>query len=97
MCRWATIALTTLLIRLLTVPLLINQLKSMMKLNVMHALQNLIFIVNALFSLMFVNSTGHMRAHKLVQFIKFETKRLKLPKIDLEFVEAKDYTFLCIF
>ena len=42
---------------------------------------------------MFVN----MRAHKLVQFIKFETKRLKLPKIDLEFGEAKDYTFLCIF
>ena len=93
MCRWATIALTTLLIRLLTVPLLINQMKSTMKLNVMHALQNLIFLVNALFSLMFVN----MRAHKLVQFIKFETKRLKLPKIDLEFVEAKDYTFLCIF
>jgi YidC/Oxa1 family membrane protein insertase len=33
MCRWATIALTTVLIRLLTVPMLINQMKSTMKLN----------------------------------------------------------------
>ncbi|PWZ56005.1 Mitochondrial inner membrane protein OXA1-like [Zea mays] len=33
---WATIALTTLMIRLATVPLLINQMKSMMKLNEMR-------------------------------------------------------------
>jgi hypothetical protein len=32
-----------------------------------------------------------MRAHKLVQFVKFEPKRLELPKIELEFGEV-DYT-----
>lgn len=56
--RWATIALTTLMIRLATVPLLINQMKSMMKLNVMRLLYHLLLLPNPLSLSVFVTGPG---------------------------------------